>query len=76
LLEIVPLEPLMNSRTARKPRPSAAASSADAAPLRIPEETHRPLRFVVADTGESMGEAATRFMLAGGLKEAASKAKP
>ncbi len=33
------------------------------------------LLFVHADTGETMGEVAERFLLAGGLKEAATKAK-
>ena len=71
---IVPLEPRMqrSSRATQKP---AAANGAKPIPVKVPEEIHRMLRFVQADTGENLGDIAARFMLAGGLKEAAQKAR-
>ncbi len=71
---IVPLEPRMQRSTKAAPKP-ATANEPKPIPVKIPEEVHRMLRFVQADTGENLGEIATRFMLAGGLKEAAQKAR-
>lgn len=75
-MEIIPLESLMNARVQKGQKPASAKTSAAPTSIRIDADAHRMLRFVAADTGEGIGEVAVRFMIAGGLREAAAKAKP
>lgn len=74
-MEIIPLEVLMNAKAKSPVRRPDPAELPAPKPVKISAETHRWLSLVILDTGETLGEAAERFMLEGGLREAAQKVK-
>lgn len=72
-MQILPLDTSMNARQLKSNTKPVAASKPTTIPVKISPEMHRLLKMIHADTGEPLGEIAERFMMAGGLREAAQK---